>query len=53
MHEGAAVGALSLVKSDLEQWTLYAGIPAKPLRQRDRDEILDLERQYLQGGDDS
>ena len=49
MHEGAAVGALSLVKGDLEPWTLYAGIPAKPLRQRDRDRILSLEMQYLHG----
>lgn len=50
LHEGAAVGALSLVKGDLEPWTLYAGVPARPLKQRDRKKILSLEARYLRGG---
>ena len=50
LHEGAAVGALSLVKGDLEPWTLYAGVPARPLRRRDRGKILSLEAQYLRSG---
>jgi dTDP-4-amino-4,6-dideoxy-D-glucose acyltransferase len=36
--EGTAVGALSLVKSSLAPWGIYAGIPAK--RPRDRDRAL-------------
>lgn len=41
--EGCAVGANSLVKSDCEPWTVYAGSPARPVRQRRRVRILELE----------
>lgn len=44
--EGAAVGAMSLVKKNLEAWWLYAGIPTKRLRPRDRDEIKRLEIEF-------
>lgn len=44
--DGAAVGALSLVKKDLKPWTLYAGIPARILKARDKDAILELEKKY-------
>lgn len=37
---GAAVGALSLVATDSEPWTIYAGIPARPKKGRRRDLIL-------------
>jgi acetyltransferase-like isoleucine patch superfamily enzyme len=37
---GAVVGALSLVTSDCEPWTIYTGIPAKPKKSRRRDIIL-------------
>lgn len=43
--EGAVVGACSLVTRDCEPWTIYAGSPAKPLRERPRDTILALERE--------
>ena len=43
--EGASVGAMSLVKSDLEPWTVYAGVPARPIRERDMDRMLELEAQ--------
>lgn len=42
-HDGACVGALSLVNRDLEAWTLYAGIPARKIRMRNRENILALE----------
>ncbi len=32
--EGTAVGALSLVKSSLDAWGIYAGVPVKRLRDR-------------------
>ncbi len=44
--DGACVGALSLVKSDLEEWTLYAGIPAKKIKKRNKESILDLENRF-------
>jgi galactoside O-acetyltransferase len=34
--EGAAVGALSLVKDSLEPWSIYGGVPARRIRARDR-----------------
>ena len=42
LHEGAAVGALSMINSDLKAWTIYAGIPAKRVRKRSSD-LLDIE----------
>jgi galactoside O-acetyltransferase len=44
--EGATVGALSLVKSSLAEWGIYAGVPAGRLRDRSRD-LLALERRLL------
>lgn len=34
--DGAVVGSLSMVKSDLEGWMVHAGVPAKPVRPRSR-----------------
>lgn len=45
--DGACVGALSLVNKNLEEWTLYAGIPAKTIRKRDKDGIQQLEKEFL------
>ena len=41
--EGATVGALSLVNCDLEPWTVYAGIPARPIKERNKDRMFELE----------
>jgi len=41
--EGSIVGALSLVKSDLEPWGIYGGVPAVRLKDRRRD-LLELEQ---------
>jgi galactoside O-acetyltransferase len=41
--EGASVGALSLVKKDLQPWSLYAGVPARKIKNRDREQILNYE----------
>jgi acetyltransferase-like isoleucine patch superfamily enzyme len=46
-HEGASVGALSLVKRDLDEWCLYAGIPAKKIKIRDKDKIIGYEKIFL------
>jgi len=34
LNDGVAVGALSLVKGELEEWTVYGGVPARPLKNR-------------------
>lgn len=36
LREGSGTGAMSLVTSDLQDWWLYAGIPARPLREKSR-----------------
>lgn len=36
IHEGAVVGAGAVVTTDLEPWTVYVGIPARPLKTRPR-----------------
>jgi galactoside O-acetyltransferase len=41
--EGVTVGALSLVNRDCEPWTVYAGVPAKPIKSRRRERIVELE----------
>lgn len=46
LHEGASIGAMSLVKDDMPAWTICAGIPAKPIKERSK-EILDLEKLFL------
>jgi len=37
ISEGAAVGALSLVKHSLDSWTLYGGVPAKRIKSRSKN----------------
>lgn len=41
--EGAAVGANSLVKSNLDPWTIYIGSPVRAIRSRPSTRILELE----------
>jgi len=41
INEGVAVGAMSLVNKTLEEWGIYAGIPAKKIKKRSR-ELLNL-----------
>lgn len=43
--EGAAVGALTLVNRSLDPFTIYAGTPARRLRDRSRA-LLELESQW-------
>ena len=48
LHEGVAVGAMSLVKQELEPFKIYAGIPVKYIKERSRKM---LEKMYVCGGD--
>ena len=38
--EGAAVGAMSLCNRDIDEWTIFAGIPAKYIKKRKKDLIM-------------
>ena len=51
LAEGSTVGANSLVKENLSPWILYAGVPVKELKKRDREEILRLEKLYWESLD--
>lgn len=44
LHEGSALGSHSLAKKNLAAWTLYAGIPARVIAPRKKQEILLLEK---------
>jgi acetyltransferase-like isoleucine patch superfamily enzyme len=46
LADGAAVGAQSLVKSNLAPWSLYAGTPARRLKARNQEAIMGLEQQF-------
>lgn len=46
IKEGAAIGACSLISKDCEPWIIYAGIPAKKLKERKKD-LLTLEKTFL------
>ena len=46
VKEGASVGAMSLVTHNLEAWGVYVGIPAKRIKERNRD-ILKLGEKFL------
>jgi acetyltransferase-like isoleucine patch superfamily enzyme len=37
IHEGAAIGAMSLVRTDAAEWTIYAGVPARRIGERHRN----------------
>ena len=47
IEEGAAVGALSLVNRDCEEFFIYAGNPAKKIKPRSRN-LLDKEKKFMQ-----
>lgn len=47
-HEGAAIGALSLVKNDCDSFYIYSGSPAKKLKRRS-DRLLDFEKLLING----
>jgi len=52
--EGATVGACSVVKNDLLPWTVNAGIPARAMKRRNRNEVIRrfdnlMERELVNG----
>tara|TARA_B100001175_G_scaffold205925_1_gene174814 strand:- start:15104 stop:15667 length:564 start_codon:yes stop_codon:yes gene_type:complete len=45
-NEGTTLGALSLANKDLEEYKVYAGIPAKLIKPRNKINILKLEQKF-------
>ena len=43
LREGAAVGAMSLIKSEIPSYQIYAGVPAKFVRDRSKNMLKYLE----------
>jgi galactoside O-acetyltransferase len=41
LGEGCIVGANSLVTKDTEPWTIYGGSPARPLKKREKERIIE------------
>ena len=45
IKEGTTVGAMSLCNKDLEEWGVYAGVPARKIKNRDK-KLLDLVEEF-------
>ena len=45
LGEGAILGANSLATKDLEPWTIYVGSPARPVKARKKEVILQYAKQ--------
>jgi galactoside O-acetyltransferase len=41
LAEGSILGANSLLTKDTQPWTIYVGSPAKPIKIRDKDKIIE------------
>jgi acetyltransferase-like isoleucine patch superfamily enzyme len=41
LAEGSVIGACSLVTKNTEPWTIYTGIPARPIKTRNRDKMIE------------
>ncbi|KEK24135.1 acyltransferase [Bacillus gaemokensis] len=44
--EGTAVGAMSMVKTTLEDWFIYVGVPVRKIKPRQK-KLLELETEFL------
>jgi acetyltransferase-like isoleucine patch superfamily enzyme len=49
LAEGSVVGACSLVTKSTEPWTIYVGVPAKPLKARRKDKMIEMARELGYG----
>jgi galactoside O-acetyltransferase len=45
LAEGSVIGACSLVTKNTEPWTIYVGIPAKPMKARRKDRMIEMARE--------
>jgi galactoside O-acetyltransferase len=42
LAEGSILGANSLLTKNTEPWTIYVGSPAKPIKIRDKESVIQL-----------
>ena len=47
LGEGCIVGANSLVTKDTEPWTIYAGSPARAIKSRDKERIIESAKKLM------
>jgi len=47
LGEGSIVGAGSVVTKDTDPWTIYAGCPAKPIKIRKKERIIEAGRRLM------
>jgi galactoside O-acetyltransferase len=47
LGEGSIVGAGSVVTKDTDPWTIYAGCPAKPIKIRQKERIIEAGRRLM------
>jgi len=52
IHDGVSVGALSMVHKDCEAYKIYAGVPAKIIKDRSKKH-LDLVKRFLENSSSS
>jgi acetyltransferase-like isoleucine patch superfamily enzyme len=48
VNEGAIAGSASLLTKDIAPWTINVGVPAKKMKDRAKDIILEKERLFLE-----
>jgi len=46
--DGCSVGAGSLVTKDLPEWTICYGSPCRPMREKSKDKMLRMEKEFLE-----
>lgn len=46
-NTGATVGANSLIKEDLDEWSLNVGIPSRKIKDRKKEEIIKAEKEFF------
>jgi acetyltransferase-like isoleucine patch superfamily enzyme len=47
LAEGSIIGANSVVLKSTEPWTIYAGCPARPIKLRDKERIIESGRKLM------
>ncbi len=45
--EGCSIGSMTLVTKSTEPWGIYTGVPAKRMKEREKD-LLDLEKKFFE-----
>ena len=45
LAEGSVIGSNSLLTTDTEPWTVYAGSPARPIKQRTKGKIYEYAKE--------